>query len=351
MKKIILTALCFFSLATAMRAQVNFTFLPELYGRSIDGLGNFQVQNIGTEKIDGVVFITVKENSAGPVVVVITPRVTINPGLNNFPKSVFSNSSFRFSPGSYGAMANQTRGLPPGDYNFCFRFVPLDKSRFNEYETCFDGDIQPLVPLTLLNPADRDSICNKRPVLSWQPPLPFSAAMRFRLLLTEKRTGEGVADLLMKTPLLLLDNISSTTINYPSANPELKEGKTYYWQVVAYEKGVVISKSEIWEFTVQCKEPEKPVPNDSYRELKLLVNGNYYIANRAFRFSFTNDYGTQKLRYVIVDVDNDGKEVKNLPEVTLEHGMNKISIDLADLDLSAGGHYILKVYPFNEPRV
>jgi hypothetical protein len=351
MRKIILTALYFFSLVTAVRAQVNFTFLPELYGRSIDGLGNFQVQNIGTEKIDGVIFITVKENSAGPVVMVITPRVTINPGLTNFPKSVFSNSSFRFSSGSYGAIANQTRGLPPGDYDFCFRFVPLDKSRFNEYETCFDGDIQPLAPLTLLNPADRDSICNKRPVLSWQPPLPFSAAMRFRLLLTEKKTGEGVADLLMKTPLLLLDNISSTTINYPSANPELKEGKTYYWQVVAYDKGVIISKSEIWEFTVQCKELDKPLPNDSYRELKLLVNGNYYIANRALKFSFNNNYNIQKLHYTIVDIADGAKEIKHLPEVQLQRGLNKIDIDLQDLGLKPGNHYLLKVYPFNEPAV
>jgi len=94
---------------------------------------------------------------------------------------------------------------------------------------------------------------------------------------------------------------------------------------VAYEKGIIISRSEIWEFTVQCKEPVKPSPNDSYRELKLLVNGNYYFANRSLKFSFRNDYNTQKLRYAILDMADAGKELKNVPEVKLQYGLNKNS--------------------------
>jgi len=338
--------------ATGAKAQLNFTFLPELYGRSIDGLGTFQVQNLGTEKIPGQIFISVRENTHSSVVVILaTPLVVLNPGTNNFPKSVFSNSAFRFSSNAYGAIAGQTRRIPPGEYTFCFKFVPQDKVRFDEHEDCFDAEIQPLVPLTLLNPSHLDTICNKRPALSWQPPLPFSTAMRFRLIMTEKKTNNAVEDMLLKTPLLLLDNISSATINYPSVNPELKEGETYYWQVVAYEKGLIVSKSEIWEFTVQCKEVVKPALNDSYRELKLLMNGNYYIANRALKFSFRNDYNVQKLRYAILDIADAGKEVKNVPEVRVQYGLNKIDIDLVDLDLKRGNQYILKVYPFNETPV
>jgi len=352
MKRIIAITFYFIVFSACGMAQLNFSFLAELYGRSVDGLGSFQVQNIGTEKMTGQMYISVKDNSTGAIVVnVTTPLVTFNPGSGSFPRSVFSNSAFRFSSNTYGALASQTRNIPPGEYTFCFKFVPQDKIRFEEYENCFDGEIQPLVPLTLITPADRDTSCNKRPVLTWQPPMPFSAGMRFRLVLTEKKSASGVEDLLMKMPLLLLDNISSTTILYPSVNPELKEGKTYYWQVVAYEKGLIISKSEIWEFTVQCKEAVKPAPNDSYRELKLLVNGNYYIANRSFRFSFMNDYNVQNLRYAILDMANGGKEKKNIPVVTIQHGLNKINIDLVDLDLTPGQHYILKVYPFNEPAV
>jgi len=353
MKRIILIVISFFSVAAIADAQLGFYFLPELYGRSIDGLGTFQVQNFGREKMTGQISITVKENKSGSLVVIITtPQVTFNPGTNNFSKSSFSNSAFNFSSNAYGSLANQTRNLPPGEYSFCFHFTPKDKTLFDDYENCFDGEIQPLVPITLLNPAHMDSICTRRPVLSWQPPMPFSRTMKFRLILTEKKgDNEGVEDLLMRTPLLLLDNISATTINYPSINPELKEDKTYYWQAIAYEKGIIISKSEIGEFTVQCKEAIKPAPNDSYRELKLMVNGNYYIANRVLKFSFRNDYNVSKMRYSILDIENAGEEIKHVPEVKLVQGLNKIDIDLADLNLKVGNHYILKVYPFNEPPV
>jgi hypothetical protein len=353
MKRTILILISFLSVLVTTKAQLSFYFLPELYGRSIDGLGTFQVQNLGQQNMIGQISITVKENKSGALVVTVsTPVVTFSPGLSNFSKSIFSNSAFNFSSNPYGSLTNQTRNLPPGEYTFCFHFIPKDKILFDDYENCFDGEIQPLVPIMLLNPAQMDSICTKRPVLSWQPPMPFSSTMKSRLILTEKKgDNEGVEDLLMKTPLLLLDNISTTTINYPSVNPELKEGKTYYWQVIAYEKGLVISKSEIWEFTVQCKEAIKPGPNDSYRELKLMVNGNYYIANRFLKFSFRNDYNISKLKYSILDVAKGGEEMKHLPEVKLQQGFNKIDIDISDLGLKPGNHYILKVYPFNEPPV
>lgn len=350
MKRIIQICFLFLVLVASAKAQFNFTFLPELYGRSVDGLGSFQLQNLGTEKVSGRVLIAVKENTSGSIVVTVaTPFFLLNPGANNFQKSVFSNSAFRFSSNGYGAVASQTRSIPPGEYTYCFTFDPQDKTRFDEHENCFDGEIQPLVPLTLLNPAHLDTICTKRPILSWQPPMPFSAGMRFRLLLTEKKGDDsGVENMLFRTPLLLLDNISSTSINYPTANPELKEGKTYYWQVVAHEKGLIVSKSEIWEFTVQCKEPAKPAPADSYREIKMLMGGNYYIANRALKFSIRNDYNVQKLRYEILDIGNGSKAIKDIPEVKLQRGLNQVNIDLTELDLETGKQYLLKVYPFNE---
>ncbi|HET9056043.1 MAG TPA: hypothetical protein VFN30_04260 [Chitinophagaceae bacterium] len=352
MKKSITTGLLFFCAFVGLNAQLNFYFLPEIYGRSVDGLGSFQVQYSGADKLIGRISISVKENRSNTMVVVVTtPEVSFTTGITNFPKAVFNNSTFNFFPNGFGDIANQTRNIPPGEYTYCFRFVPIDKALFDEYENCFDAVIEPLVPLTLLNPAHQDTICIKRPILSWQPPLPLSPGTRFRLLLTEKKDEQAIQSLLTENPTLFLDNISTTTIAYPSINPELKEGKTYCWQVIAYEKGIIISRSEIWEFTVMCQESPKPDIQDSYRELKLLLNGNYYIANRYIKFAFKNDYNINKLRYSISDIEKGGEEIKHIPEIRLQHGLNKITIDLADLYLKPGKHYMLKVYPFNEPPV
>lgn len=326
-------------------------FQPEVYGRTIDGLGSFQVQNLTGAALRGQINITVQETvSKSSVVTITTPVTNIQPGTANFPRNVFAGSLFKFSSNAYASITNQTKNFPPGQYVFCYQFVNADKQS-DDYENCFDAEIQPLVPMTLIYPADGDKICQKRPLLTWQPPIPFNSSMRFRLLLTEKKEGESVENLLVNAPLLLLDNITTTSINYPSGHPDLKEGKTYCWQVIAYQNNVVMSRSEIWEFTVQCSEPGKQLPTDSYRELKLLVNGNYYIANRALKFSFRNNYNIKRLSYAMYDIGNGMKKLKDCPEVTLTPGLNKVDIDLTELELEPGKHYLLKVYPFNEPDI
>jgi hypothetical protein len=351
MRRILIGILSFLCTHCAY-TQLNFQFAAELYGKTVDGLGMFQVQNLGTQNMRGQIIITVSEtNSYSNVVIVTTPLITFTPGTTIFPKSSFLNSAFNFSPTSWGSISSQTRNFPPGDYNFCFKFLPEDKQQNEEYENCFEATIQPLAPIDLIVPVNLDNFCMKRPMLSWRPPLPYSADMRFRLLIVEKKQTQDVESILMDQPLALIDNISGTTINYPSIYPELKEGKTYCWQVIAYQQGIVISKSEVWEFTIQCNESVPTTPNDSYRELKLLTNGNYYIANRYLKFSFYNHYSAQKLNYEILDMAKANSKIKHLPELVLTPGLNKIDLDLSDAELQSGQHYILKIYPFNESPI
>lgn len=348
MKRIIL--LLFIVLAAKCSlAQFNFFFVPEVAGRSVDGLGLFQVQNLTGRTLAGRVVIVVRENTRKQhIVTITTPTTNFAPGTFSFPRHVYAGSVFKFANGPYSSIVNQTKSFPPGEYSFCYQFVNADKVSGEEYENCFDAEILPLVPLTLLNPADRDKICQTRPVLSWQPPIPFHPAMKFRLVLTEKKQGESVENLLINAPLLLLDNITSTTVSYPASRPELKEGRTYCWQVVAHQQNIVVSKSEIWEFTIQCQDSARQLFSDSYRELKSLVNGNYYIANRAISFSLINNYSQGKLIYTVIDPANRSQKIRNLPEVKLAAGLNKIDIDLTESDLVPGKQYLLRVFPFNE---
>ncbi|HSC38936.1 MAG TPA: hypothetical protein VLD19_13735 [Chitinophagaceae bacterium] len=350
MKQLLIAMVLSAGIFTASEGQVNFYFLPELYAKSVDGLGTFQVQNLTGAAITGKVVILVKENTTrSGVVTITTPVTSFGAGINNFPRTSFANAVFNFSGSRLAALINQTRNFVPGEYTICFRFIN-SINHGDDYETCFDASIQPLVPINLLIPADHDHICEKRPSFSWQPPIPFQPSMRFRMLVTEKKQGEAVENLLMNAPLILLDNISSTTVSFPSFAADLTEGKTYCWQVVVYQQGLIVSKSDIWQFTVQCKEEQAPLGGDSYRELKLLQNGNYYISSRMLKFTFRNNYNIKKLNYTILDIEKGGEKIKNLPEVPLKPGINKIDIDISDLDLVPGKHYLLKVYPFNEPE-
>ncbi len=350
MRRYLLIVFVFFLPVSRVFSQVNFLFMAEVYGRSIDGLGSVQIQSLTSQVKRGQVYITVRENiSKSSIVTIVSPQFSLNPGNNSMPLGVFTGSNFSFASNAMAAIVSQTRNFPPGEYTFCYRWVPADKT--DDFENCFDANIQPLVPISLINPADEDKICQKRPPLSWQPPVPFPPNMRFRLQLTEKKKAAAIENLLMNAPLVLLDNIPSTTVSYPSYAPDLQEGHTYVWQVVAYQNGIIVSRSEIWEFTVQCSDPVKPSPNDSYRELRDLVNGNYYYATRFLKFSYKNNYNIKKLSYEIYETEGGSKKVKNIPDVPIVQGLNKIDIDLSDLDLQDGKHYMLKVFLFNEPDV
>lgn len=351
MPRVFLAVTLIIFLSGVVNAQIVFHFVPEAYARNVDGLFTFQMQNMSPVAVSGHVVISVKENRRGSSVVdITTPVVTVAKGMSSLTKNFVAGSIFKFGNNSYGQLVNQTRSFPAGEYNFCFTFLPVEKGD-PEYDNCFDAAIEPLVPIQLLIPAEGDTICSKRPVLSWQPPMPYSGAISFRLMLTEKKQARnGVEAMLKNAPLLLLDNINSTTITYPSTYPELKEGVTYYWQVAAYQQNVIISTSEVWVFTVKCKD-EPLTDNDSYRELKLLVNGNYYITSQYLKFSFLNNYNIKKLQYTIIDIEDGGKPVKYVPEVKLVQGLNKVDIDVTEIDLKQGRNYLLRVFPFNEPPV
>ncbi|NML21274.1 hypothetical protein HHL16_10345 [Pseudoflavitalea sp. G-6-1-2] len=350
MKKLLTICVASLLVAIQAKAQLNFLFIPEVAGRSVDGLGSFRIQNLsGAPSFGSVEIIVTETTTRQRILNITTPEFSVATGSSQFPLTAFKGSKFVFANNAFASVLSQTRNFPPGNYSYCFQFKTQHNSV--ESEDCFDAEILPLVPISLISPADKDRICQKRPVLSWQPPLPFHPSMKFRLLLTEKTNGSSVESLLMNAPLLLLDNISGTTINYPSNRPELQEGKTYCWQVIAMQQGMLISKSEIWEFTVECKEPAKSKPFDSYRELKSMVNSNYYIANRIFKFSLYNAYNIKKLNYTVLDMADGSKPMKDLPEVPLIIGLNKIDIDLTEAGLEPGKQYLLKVYPHNETAV
>ena len=332
-----------------VHSQLRISFLPEVYARRVEGLGTFEFHNFTNRVVRGGVLIKVKEASRQTTVLTLsTPEAAFNPGITSFPKLVFIKSAFRFASTDLGALVNQTHSFPPGDYSVCFEFNSSDKQSPDVFEDCFDFRIEPLLPIALITPVHQDTICMKRPILSWQPPVPFHSGGKYRLLLTEKTESSPSESLLKNRPLLLLDNISGNTLLYPASHPELKEGKTYCWQVVAIEKGVIISRSEAWEFTVQCKEQSAPVPMDSYRELKLISNANYYLAQSYLRFAFQNNYNVDKLKIEILDIANGSTPVKHVPEPAIQRGLNKIDLDLTELGLAPGKYYVLKVYPFNE---
>jgi hypothetical protein len=333
--------------SSSSSAQLNFFYNIDLYGRSVDGLGKVLINNLYNQGIQGQLSITVKEMRTNQLVIqVITPVFNLSRGQNHLPATVWANATIQNGGSDYAMIAQQTRSFPPGLYQFCFIFSPSDKS-IETASDCVEGEIQPLIPMQLVDPVDRDSVCSNRPILIWHAPIPVPASASYRILLVEK-TGDPVESILANRPVLALSNLTTTTLPYPGNLPPLQEGKTYCWQVFTVDRNVMLSKSEIWEFTVGCNEKAPPVNKDAYRELKSISNGNYYIADNYIKFSYQNRYNSKKLNYSIFDFNDNGNKIKNLPIISLQPGLNKIDLDVSDIGLENGKVYLLKVYPFNE---
>src|SRR4051812_11682208 len=98
MKPFIMLFICAALLNTEATAQFNFLFQPDIYGKTVDGLGIFQVQNLTGKSITGNVIIDVKESRRKVNVVRITcPHLTVLPGINSFSRISFINASFIFA--------------------------------------------------------------------------------------------------------------------------------------------------------------------------------------------------------------------------------------------------------------
>jgi hypothetical protein len=332
-------------------AQVTVQFVPAVYGQDVQGLAFAQLHSTSSSSMRVAVSIRVKEIGGGDVLRLKTTGFVLKPGPNQIDRRAFSNAVFSFSGNYHGGITRQSGKFPEGEYEYCFEVEVLetkDPGVLPLYEQCFMHQLQPLTPLLLINPIDGDELCNKRPDLTWQPPMPLPADARFRVVLAEiKEKQDPIEALTYNQPLINQAEVHINHLPFPVNIPELKEGSRYAWQVTVYSRNqkAILKKSEIWTFTVRCSDAAKEPVADSYRELKDAEDGDFYIAKNFLRFSLNNPYGAGTLAYSIECLSDPSLEVKNLPQLRLSPGLNKYDIDLAgNRSFKDGKEYLLKVY-------
>jgi hypothetical protein len=345
MKKIIFILFTFFS-ANGF-AQVTFQFLPEIQGRSLDGLFNIRLLNQSGAR-SGYLSIEVTERKSGMVVKIQTQPFTLVQGLNTVPGAAIRAARIQFADNRIGVITRNDNIFPAGDYDYCFTLNPSGGSLTMPEEQCYSYELLPFAEMHLVEPIDRDTLCNKRPTLSWQPLLPGIPGASYQLVMAEIKKGQNAVEALnYNLPVINQSHINAPVLPFPAIAKELEEGKTYAWQVTAYKQQTVLIRSEVWSFREQCneKKPTVVLPDDGYRDVEDLVKGNYYLAFGSIKFAVTNPYKAQELQYQIESLNNPGKKIKGLAKVKLLTGKNKVTLALADNDAFKDGYsYIIKLW-------
>ena len=343
---VILFLLCFF-LPGCLLAQVSFVFTPELNGRTLNGLFTAQLMNNSSEIYTGTIKIIVREANNRIVVQAQTGSILIKPGLNTM-QLLSQRTKMMFGNNSVASITAQTGRFPENDYEYCFGFDGSNTKQGNAdqfFENCFNYSIQSLIPLSLLYPEDQEEICNTRPDFTWQPQMPLLSSCRYRLLLAEQKEKQTAADAILNNmPVLYEENISAVMLSYPPAAAALEVNKKYAWQVTAYDRNTMISKSELYSFSTHCNNATPDSSRDSYRQPGITLNGSYYLTGNMLRFSLLNTYAATKLQYSITDFADPGKEIGNLPLIKLQPGLNKVDLEMEDINgLKPGRMYLLRI--------
>lgn len=347
MKRVLLY-LTFVLLSFGASAQVTINFLPAVNGQSLDGLSIVQLINTSGRNMQGALSIIVKDAAGASVVSIQAPRVAIRMGVNNLNKGMLAGSRVQLGGGPAAATLGQTGRFPEGEYEYCYELAAENLKPTAPptiYENCFQHTLQPTTPLLLIDPYDEAEICNTRPNFSWQPPMPMLPNMRFRIVVVPvKEKQDPVEALANNRPVINVAELRHSNLVYPVQSPDLVKEQRYAWQVSAYASKTLLTQSEIWTFTLHCDDSIPPVEDDSYRELKVEADKNFYLAPGTLRFAFTNYGQAGRLDYEIIDLANPAVPMKKLPRLTMQAGLNRIALDLSDIrSIQDGNQYILKV--------
>lgn len=326
--------------STSLKAQVSFIFLPEVQGRTLDGLFQARLNVTPAQTGRAKLLITVTASS-GKVVSINTPAFDLRAGVNILPPGLLNGAAVNFGTSKVATLCRQSGYFPEDDYEYCFELIGEGSHSGETVGTqCFDYHLQPFSPLILTSPMDQDQICDKRPTLYWQPLLPSIPGMQYRLLLTELKPGQArVEALRYNFPVINQQFISLPMLFYPPAVKELEEGHQYIWQVTAYRNEMVLANSEIWAFEVKCNDTVPKINPDGYRNIEDLVKSNFYLAKGRLLFSLNNTYAPTTLDYTIICTSKPDLKVKKLPTIKLKTGNNHINIDLSDNRSFVDGNY------------
>lgn len=249
-----------------------------------------------------------------------------------------------------------THSLPGGNFKICVQLITASPEPADEFCDELVSDFNQY--LYLVNPDNKDTVESTTPLLMWMHSEPFNVlgpGESFRMIVSEISGGQGAEEAVsVNSPVMLKNYLSAHNLQYPYDAKELIPGKRYGWQVQKMANGVVINKTEAWEFVVRKKPEEKDI---KYVALKPAIDGSIYTAvNGKVYFRFIEEYHSKggMKAYIISDkgkefpvtVLKDQEDAKHATSIK-SNGDNRFILDLSLANLKPG-YYRLEIK--NEKR-
>lgn len=270
-------------------------------------------------------------------------------GLRTLRKNDITTLSLNFNSSHPNSeLIRQYKNLPYGEYTLC---IYLYNKETDEQlgESCIEHVSEPVSPPILITPDYCEEVHTKFPFFSWLAPSPEIKGQEvyYSFKLTEVFTGQSNEDAVQRNlAIVFIDNLTQTSLLYPSTAPPLDSNKTYAWQVQAKIKKYNgnenpsnlntfrnIGVSEAW--CLNYKIPELPEiitekKNITYAIPKLYEDAEIQVTNILY-LSFVENYVSGLLNYTIYD--NKGEVVDLMMPLTANKGDNRYDINLKQTTL------------------
>lgn len=353
MKKGIITCLFVIACRFSAAAQIFIswhTLLPDHF--MIDDLWNLSISKSSSVALDCQVEVRIETNSHIPVMTISTGRVLIQQQTVNLGQiRSIVHTSIEYGNNNFSATLQQTGSLPMGDYIFCATVTAANDFTLLGVN-CEERSLQGSSPPYLITPYNEATIKTKNPLLIWHGPTPGKASsISYQLMLAKMNSNQQPEQAIHNNlPLLNIDNISGTILDYSTLFPPLEVGSSYAWNVQVYYDQQFFGSTETWKFTVADIDTmtDQPV-SGSYQLINESRTDGFYLASQFFRIGYDNRANDPVLKYRIIDTDT-RKEVSLHQDIPLHHGINMISLDLRKEGLKESTPYLLLVQDGNGTR-
>jgi hypothetical protein len=147
---------------------------------------------------------------------------------------------------------NAIGSAPSGTYDICIEVHASGLAAGTLASNCVNSHTvastsQPL----LLSPSDAVDIEEARPMFTWAMPSPLKAraAVTYSIRIVQLLGKQSPVAAMQANPAWMqLDNVTTTTIQYPPGARAFVPGSAYAWKVSAFIRGALLGQSEVWAF-------------------------------------------------------------------------------------------------------
>ncbi|HTN06458.1 hypothetical protein [Agriterribacter sp.] len=313
-------------------------------------LWNMVLSNTSAYVVSGHVEVVLGDAVNGqPILVGVARELNVSPGVTQINAAALEPVQYTQVDGNYVIDPGPNGFLPLGNFSVCISFFRHEHGIVSQVaEECDFIEVEPLSPPQLLLPWDEAQETQLNPTFNWLPPAPasFFTNLRYDMDMMEIFPGQSPADAIQQNiPLLHQPEMIATSLLYPVSAPALQYDKQYAWRITAKSNGTVVSRTDVWSFTLKREVdiPRIRTNNLPYSKLVKSDQPAYSLQVDFLKFEYFNEAGDSTWNIAMYDLDD-----KNLDTIAfqwdsipLRPGQNLVNIDLGNNPAFTDKHFYL----------